>query len=120
MEKHGISNLRRELERLRSRKYNLKLADLVRFAKKIGRKRDTSRGREPTYVSVVIPGARPLSIPGHKKVNPHTANSVMDSFEADLDQWEDILEEQGGKINEERKRLPPATIRTDRNSGGTR
>jgi hypothetical protein len=119
MNKHGIAKLRRELEQLRVGKYNLKSSDLTRFAAKVGRKRDTSRGKEPTYVSILLPGARPLSIPGHRKIKPYTADAIMDILEADLDRWEELLEEKEAKANEKSKRLPPATIRTNRNPSGT-
>lgn len=119
MDQKLVDRLRRELEQLRSRKYNLKSSDLTRFAGKVGRKRDTSRGKEPTYVSTVSPGARPLSIPGHRKINPYTADAIMDSFEADLDRWEELLEDKETKANENSKRLPPATIRTNRNPSRT-
>jgi hypothetical protein len=115
MDKSKLEKLRNELEALRAGKYNLKTSDLTRFAGKVGRTRDTSRGKEPTYVSV-IPGMRPLSIPGHRRINLHTAQSILDTLEADLNRWEELLEEKERKANENRKRLPPATIRTHRDS----
>jgi hypothetical protein len=118
MDKKKLAKLRRELAQLRAGKYNLKTSKLVSFAGKVGRQRDTSRGKEPTYVSV-LPGARPLSIPGHRTINPHTADAVMDSLEADLDRWESMLEETESNANENSKKLPPATVRTNRDPSGT-
>jgi hypothetical protein len=117
MNKRKIGKLRRELRALRAGKYNLKTSDLVRFARKVGRLPNTQRGKEPTYVSP-IPGTRPLSIPGHTTINPYTADAIMDSFEEDLGRWEDLLEKEPTK-SENTKRLPPATICTNRDSGGT-
>src|SRR5437867_4284922 len=126
MDKKKISNLRRELKQLRAGKYNLKTKKLTRFAGKIGRKPDTTRGKEPTYVSESFPELNPLSIPGHKAVNPFTADNIMDTFEADLDKWEDRLEEQEAKQAKETKshdnpkQLPEKTVRKDSDSGGTK
>jgi len=100
-----LAQLRRELEGLRRARNNLRRSDLVRFANKVGRQPDTKRGKEPTYVSP-IPGVRPLSIPSHKRINPYTADSIMDTFEDDLARWEESLEERKMKANnEERKGL---------------
>lgn len=122
MNRKKIAKLRRELESLRAGKYNLRPTDLVRFARKVGRDPDTSRGKEPTYVSV-LPGTRPLSIPAHPKINPYTAESILDHLEADLDRWEDLAEaaeaEEKNK-NENSKGLPSATIRKGGDSGRTK
>jgi hypothetical protein len=119
MTKKKLAKLRRELKQLRDAKYSLKLSDLTGFAKKLGRKENSSRGKEPTYVSIYFPELRPLSIPGHTKVNPFTANSILDSLEADLDRLETWLDEQEENKNEDAKRLPPTAVCTDRDSGGT-
>lgn len=119
MNKKKLGKLRRELEQLRAGKHNLKTIDLTRFAGKVGRKEDRSRGKEPTYVSTAFPELNPLSIPGHKTVNPYTADSIMDTFEADLDRWEDRLEEEERKTNDNSKQIPGKTIRKGSHSGGT-
>lgn len=114
MTKRKLAKLRRELKKLRAGKYNLKSSDLTSFAKKVGRKPDTSRGKEPTYVSVIFSDLRPLSIPGHTAINPYTADSIMDTFDADLNKWASWLEKQEAKTNGESQKLPPATVRKDR------
>jgi len=119
MTKKKIAKLRRELTSLRAGKHNLKPKDLIRFAGKVSRKRDTSRGKEPTYISLQFPELRPLSIPGHPTINSYTAVAIIDSLEADLDRWEDLLESQEKKTDGNSKELPPATIRTDRDPSGT-
>jgi hypothetical protein len=121
MNKKKLVKLRRELRQLRDAKYSLKLSDLTRFATKVGRKEDTSRGKEPTYVSVYFPESRPLSIPGNKHVNPYTANAILDTFEADLDKLQAWVEEQETREkNENIKGLPPTTIREDCDSSGAK
>lgn len=109
MDQRKITKLRRELRKLRSGKYNLKPSKLATFAGKVGRVRDTSRGKEPTYISI-IPGIRPLSIPGHPTINPHTADAILDVLEADLDRWEDSLKAEEKKTNENSKGLPQTTV----------
>jgi hypothetical protein len=117
MNRKKIAKLRRELAELRAGKYNLKRSDIVSFAQRVGRRPDTSRGKEPTYVSV-FPQQNPLSIPGHSTINPFTALKILDVLEADLDKWEDLLEEQERKEDANSKKLPPATVRTDRDPSG--
>jgi hypothetical protein len=119
MDKKRLRKLRRELDELRIGKYNLKTSDLVRFAGKVGRKENTLRGKEPTFISVPFPELRPLSISSHKTINPHTANAILDSLEADLNKWEDSLEAQERKTNGNDKKLPPETICTDSDPSGT-
>jgi hypothetical protein len=119
MNKKKIAKLRRELRQLRDAKYSLKLADLTGFAGKVGRKENTSRGKEPTYVSVYFPELRPLSIPSHSKVNPFTANSILDTLEADLDKLEAWVKEQEAKAkNDSTEGIPPETVRPDCDSSG--
>jgi hypothetical protein len=110
MRKDDIKRLREELQQLRLSKYNLKRSDLVRFAERVGRYPYMKHGKEPTWRSD-IPGRNPLSIPGHRKVKPYTANKILDILEADIDTLEDMLEEKERRQNENRKRLPPATLR---------
>jgi hypothetical protein len=121
MTKNKLAKLRRELKQLRDGKYSLKLSDLTGFAGKLGRTRDTSRGKEPTYVSLYFPELRPLSIPGHKSVNAFTANAILDALEVDLNKLEAWVDEQEAKEkNENAKGLPPTTIRSDTDPGRTK
>jgi hypothetical protein len=118
MDVRKIAKLRKELQKLRSGKYNLKPSKLVSFAGKVGRFRDTTRGKEPTYTSI-IPGVRPLSIPGHPTINPHTADAILDVLEADIDRWEESLKTEEKEPDEDSKGLPRTTVRKDRDSNGT-
>lgn len=118
MTKKKLAKLRRELNQLRSAKYNIKHSDLTGFARKVGRKPDTSRGKEPQYVSILFPDLRPISIPGHTFVNPHTANAILDDFERmDLFKLEAWLEQQEEKEkNDKHKGIPPETVRQSSDS----
>ena len=100
MNKNKIVELRRELGKLRAKKHNIRGRDLTRFAGKLGRQRDTSRGTEPQWVTDLIPGSRPISIPGHRTINPYTAESIMDRFEEDLDSFFEIAAIQERRASE--------------------
>jgi hypothetical protein len=111
-----IASLREELEGLRRGKHNLKSNDLTRFAGQLGRV-PKIRGKEPTYVQPNIPGSRPISIPGHRKVNPYTASSIMDDFESDLDAFEAIETERIAREKQDKsKKLPPKALLQNRNT----
>jgi hypothetical protein len=114
MDQKKIEELRDELEQLRGAKYNLKSSDLTRFAQKLGRY-PANRGKEPTFKSN-LPGRRPISIPGHRKVNPFTASSILDDFEEDIDALEEQLEAQR-RANEAKVRpqVPPRALLPNRN-----
>lgn len=54
--------------------------------------KDTSAGKEPTWVSTVIPGAPPVSIPNHPgELNRFTVKGILTQLEADLDLY-DVME----------------------------
>jgi len=86
-----VQKLRRELGKLRAQKFNLGEAELSGFAKKLGRWRLKKQTSEPQWITD-IPGLRPISIPGHKAINPYTAASILDSFEMDLEYLEEHAE----------------------------
>ena len=78
----------------------MKPGRLESLAKALGRTR-AKRGSEPTWVSVVFPALRPLSIPHHsKEVKRFTAESILDQLEVDVHEWQQQLES-GGKGNAE-------------------
>ncbi len=84
MNQNEIRRLREEIARFR-RAGGVKSRDLERLAASLGRKRHR-RGKEPTWVSEMLPGARPLSIPSHPRdLNRITARTILDLLEADLD-----------------------------------
>jgi hypothetical protein len=100
MNRRRLQKLRRLIEALRSRKGSLRHADLEAVAKALGRRRDTSRGKEPTYVKA---GWFPLSIPDHagKTIAIGTATNILNQLEADADAVEQELPDDGASNNEE-------------------
>jgi hypothetical protein len=110
--KQKLRRLRRRIAELRNAKHNIRPSDLISLANSLGRQL-AKRGKHPTYVSVLIPGSNPLSIPGHPTIKTITAMSILDDLEVDIDRFTEMLDEQERKTNEQLKRLPPATIRTD-------
>lgn len=93
MNRQTLQKLRRRLEALRSRQANIKSGELERFAKMLGRKQ-APRGKEPTFVSELLPKSRPLSIPHHSKaLKKWTASSILDQLEKDIDDLEELLPE---------------------------
>lgn len=94
MDQKRLDKLRREIDKLRP-KGDIKGRELRRLAEAVGRKL-SPRGKEPTWISERFPN-RPLSIPGHTKVNRFTAMDILDQLEQDLDEIEaTISDEQGG------------------------
>src|ERR1700727_314649 len=117
MSRRKVGRLRRELEALRAGKYSLKTSELVNFAGRVGRTRDLTRGKEPTYKNFRFPSLNPLSIPGHPTINPFTANSILDVLESDLDRWDDWLEEEEKKKAREKKELAKEGESSDEPNG---
>jgi hypothetical protein len=109
-----LKRLRRELEALRAAKHNIRPADLVSLAKKLGRRLD-NRGKHPMYVSDLLQNSKPISIPGHPTIKSYTAVSILDDLEVDLVKLVEMIETEA-KEHEKRKALPPATIRPNRDS----
>jgi hypothetical protein len=88
-----IARLRRSLEELR-RRGGVRAEELERLASALGRRRHP-RGKEPTWVSTVLPHSRPLSIPRHSgDLNRFTVRTILDQLEADIDAL-DALEDEG-------------------------
>jgi hypothetical protein len=94
MNRRKVERLRSEIDRLRGRG-GIKSVELERLAAKLGR-RLSKRGKEPTWVNDRLPTLRPVSIPNHPgDLNRHTAGSILDQLESDLDQWEALLPSSG-------------------------
>ncbi len=91
MNKNKIKKLRRELQSIYDGAANVKLDALRNIAKQIGRVR-ADQGNEPTYISIYLPDSKPLSIPGHTKLNKFTVRSIMDILEQDLDAIEEMID----------------------------
>ncbi|HMD87848.1 MAG TPA: hypothetical protein VKF38_01675 [Anaerolineaceae bacterium] len=96
MDENELKKLKTRLAKLRNQVANMTNAKLVSFAGALGRTR-SKRGKEPTYISELLPYSLPISIPGHKKINKFTAGSILDAFEKDIEELEEILENQKKK-----------------------
>lgn len=85
-----LAKIGREIDGLRRRLGSIKGRELEDVAKKLGRKIDTQRGKEPTWVSD-LPGRDALSIPRHggSDLRIGTAGSILYQLELDLDELED-------------------------------
>jgi hypothetical protein len=65
----------------------------VSLARALGREL-SNRGKEPTYVSLVLSSTRPISIPNHSGVlKVGTANNILDQLEQDIFALEEIKSE---------------------------
>jgi hypothetical protein len=92
MEGKKIARLRRRVEELR-RRGGVHSRELEELARAVGRKRH-ARGKEPTWVSTLLPNARPLSIPNHPgDLNRFTARAILDQLDADIDVLDGIIDE---------------------------
>jgi hypothetical protein len=90
MNRKKIGRLRKRIQDLR-RKGGVRAAELETVAKSAGRRRH-KRGREPTWVSRLLPTARPIAITSHPgDLNRHTAKAILDQLEADLDALEEVI-----------------------------
>jgi hypothetical protein len=96
MTKKQIRKLAAELRTLKQRAGGVKARELVAFAERLGRRR-ANRGKEPTYLSILLPGARPISIPGHSgDLKKGTTLSILDDLRTDLDRLKEIATKEGG------------------------
>jgi hypothetical protein len=96
MDKKKIRKLWQRLRTYRSRVANLRSQELVSFAIALGRER-SSRGKEPTFVSRLLPYSRPITIPNHPgSLKKFTAGSILDAFEQDLLTLEERLSTEKG------------------------
>lgn len=93
MNRRKLRQLRKRLNALRARPGNIKSGELESLARALGRKR-ANRGKEPTFISEVLPRNRPLSIPHHATtLKPGTARNILDQLEKDIDDLEELLQD---------------------------
>ncbi len=95
MKKDTLKRLRRELKQLRFNFAPMDSNVLEKYASAVGRQKD-NRGKEPTWVRKVDPHlSPPLSIPNHSKdIKAGTARSIIDQLLADIDEWEQFIDQQ--------------------------
>lgn len=88
-----LRRVRESIHRLR-RAGGVRSVELERLARQLGRRRH-ARGKEPTWVSDLLPDARPISIPNHPgDLNRFTARVILDLLEEDAERIsEQLLEE---------------------------
>lgn len=94
MNKASLKRLKTELKQLRLNFAPVDSNVLERYANAVGRQKE-NRGKEPTWVRKFEPHlSPPLSIPNHSKdVKPGTSRSIIDQLLADLDEWEQFINE---------------------------
>lgn len=90
----ALKRLRADLKQLRSNFTPIDSKVLERYASAVGRQKE-NRGKEPTWVRKHDPHlSPPLSIPNHSKdVKAGTARSVIDQLLADIDEWEQFIDQ---------------------------
>ena len=93
MNDRKLYKIKRDLDSIRNRG-GAKPSAIESLAIKLGRRKDTKRGKEPTWISEVFTDLPPLSIPHHGKVdlNKYTAGAIADQLENDVEKWEEKLE----------------------------
>lgn len=88
-----LQKIRLEIASLR-RKGGVKSRELQSVAKSLGRSLHL-RGKEPAWVSDVLPNAFPISIPNHPgDLNKYTARSILEQLENDAEALELELEDE--------------------------
>ena len=93
MDKQKLSRLRKRIQALRSRLGNIRSRELISLATALGRKRN-NRGKEPTFISELLPHSRPITITEHPRaLKKGTAGSILDRLEEDIDLLEEQLPE---------------------------
>lgn len=86
-----IRRLKKQVSRLRNRIANIRSQELVRLAQQLGRGQ-SERGKEPTYISELLPHSRPISIPNHPgSLKKFTAGNILDALERDILELEEML-----------------------------
>jgi hypothetical protein len=89
----SLKKIKQELRQTLRSPQGRKPDELVSFAKRLGREKD-SRGKEPTYVREREPAlGSPLSIPRHgsKELKPCTTKNIITTLLDDADKWEQFL-----------------------------
>lgn len=79
-----LQKIKKRLAALRSKPNNIRSAELVRLARSLERT-IFDRGKEPTYVSTLLPASRPISIPNHPgTLAKGTALNILDQLDQDI------------------------------------
>lgn len=93
MNKRKLQKIKKKCQNLRLRPNNIRSAELVSLAKSLKR-RLFDRGKEPTYISDLLPRSCPLSIPNHPgTMSKGTALNILDQLEQDIFEIEESIKE---------------------------
>jgi len=91
--KRKLQKIKKKLQKLRLRPNNIRSVELASLAKSLKR-RLFDRGKEPTYVSDLLPRSRPISIPNHPgTMAKGTALNILDQLEQDIFEIEESNKE---------------------------
>ena len=91
--KRKLQKIKKKLQKLRLGPNNIRSVELANLAKSLERKL-FDRGKEPTYVSVLLPESRPISIPNHPgTMAKGTALNILDQLERDIFEIEESNKE---------------------------
>ncbi len=68
-----------------ARRKSVTARDLIAIATALGRREQTGRGKEPLYVSTLLPNVFPIAIPKHGNANfkPGTKKNILNDLEGD-------------------------------------
>lgn len=90
MNKQTLNRVQRRIDKLRNQ--DVSSEKLENIAKSLGRVR-SKKGKEPNWVSTLLPGSRPIGIPHHgKPVFRYTAGNILDDLEKDIFELYEQLE----------------------------
>jgi hypothetical protein len=94
MDRQKLKRIRKDLDKLWNRTANIHSEELERAAMALGRSL-FRRGKEPNYVSDILPNRPPISIPHHgsRALSRFTAESILNDLEDDFSALEEILKE---------------------------
>lgn len=93
MNKIKLRKINERLQRLRLKPNNIRSGELVSLARSLQR-RPFERGKEPTFISDILPRSRPISIPNHPRaLSKGTAINILDQLEQDIFEIENSIEE---------------------------
>jgi hypothetical protein len=95
MTRQKLDKIKLELAGLR--RWRHKALAFQRVAKRLGRKENRKRGKEPMWESDAFPDLFPLAIPDHgggRDISPGVQRTLLDLMDEDVLRWEEALNNQ--------------------------
>ena len=90
MNRTKLNRIKKKIDAMRLRPGNIRAQELENLAAALGRER-SKRGKEPTYISTLLPNSKPISIPNHPgALNKFVAGNILDSLEQDIFNLEEM------------------------------